>query len=404
MAIEHDIVIRGGTIMDGTVARRTWATLRSRTGASPNLEGVRSRPPRDRRRWPVGHARLRGHSYPLRRPGDVGLLPGAIVVARRYHCRDGQLRRRFCAGPQEHTGRGHRPDGRRGGHSRTRLHEGLDWSWESFAEDLTALERRRHDIDFCALLPHAPMRVYVMGDRALNLEDANQEDIQRMREITADAVRAGAFGFSTSRTIAHKTLAGDHTPTLRAHEAELTGIAMGLKDAGVGFIEMTSDWNTPDPATEFAMVRRVMQACGRPLVFSLNERHDRTTAGGSAGAVNPGRGRWPAGALRRATASDRRPARPDGQPEPVCRHPDVSLHRRSPTGTACRGDAGPQRQDQDHHRGPAEFNTWSLLSRVGFERMFHFTDPLNSRRHATHPSPRSRPARAERRRTSPTTC
>ncbi len=57
------------------------------------------------------------------------------------------------------------------------LHEGLDWTWESFAEYLTALERRSHDIDFCALLPHAPMRVYVMGDRALNLEDANQADI-----------------------------------------------------------------------------------------------------------------------------------------------------------------------------------------------------------------------------------
>jgi N-acyl-D-aspartate/D-glutamate deacylase len=125
------------------------------------------------------------------------------------------------------------------------LHEGLDWSWESFSDYLTALERRSHDIDFCALLPHAPMRVYVMRDRALNLEDANQADIQQMREITADAVRGGAFGFSTSRTIAHKTLAGDHTPTLRAQEAELMGIAMGLKDAGKGFIEMTSDWNTP---------------------------------------------------------------------------------------------------------------------------------------------------------------
>src|SRR5277367_6990915 len=78
------------------------------------------------------------------------------------------------------------------------LNEGLDWNWESFAEYLTALERRRHDIDFCALLPHAPMRVYVMGDRAMALEDANQEDIARMREITAEAIRAGAFGFSTS--------------------------------------------------------------------------------------------------------------------------------------------------------------------------------------------------------------
>ncbi len=127
------------------------------------------------------------------------------------------------------------------------LNEGLDWSWESFSEYLTALERRKHDIDFCALLPHAPMRVYVMGDRAMALEDANQEDIARMREITAEAVRAGAFGFSTSRTLAHKTLAGDPHPGLRAQENELMGIAMGMKDAGAGFIEMTSDWNTLIP-------------------------------------------------------------------------------------------------------------------------------------------------------------
>ena len=169
----------------------------------------------------------------------------------------------FAPVRQEHAGRSRRADGRRGGPAgplperRPRLDAG-----RAFAEYLTALERRSHDIDFCALLPHAPMRVYVMGDRAMSLEDANQADIARMREITADAVRAGAFGFSTSRTIAHKTLAGDHTPALRAQETELMGIAMGLKDAGEGFIEMTSDWNTPDPATEFAMVRRIMQAAG----------------------------------------------------------------------------------------------------------------------------------------------
>ncbi len=68
------------------------------------------------------------------------------------------------------------------------------------------------------------------------------------------------------------------------------GIAMGMKDAGGGFIEMTSDWNTPDPATEFAMVRRIMEASGRPLVFSLNQRHDRTDGvEGPAGPVHPGR-------------------------------------------------------------------------------------------------------------------
>jgi N-acyl-D-aspartate/D-glutamate deacylase len=156
------------------------------------------------------------------------------------------------------------------------LAQGLDFKWESFAEYLAVLDAKPRDIDICALVPHAALRVYVMGERALALENANQGDIAEMRRLVAEAVRAGAFGFSTSRTISHKTLKGDATPTLRAQEEELTGLAMGLKDAGAGFMETVSDWNTPDPATEFAMVRRIAERCGRPVVFSLTQRHDRT--------------------------------------------------------------------------------------------------------------------------------
>lgn len=258
------------------------------------------------------------------------------------------------------------------------LYEGLDWSWESFGDYLTALERRRHDIDFCALLPHAPMRVYVMGDRALNLEDANQADIAQMRQITADAVRAGAFGFSTSRTIAHKTLAGDLHPGLRAQENELMAIAMGLKDAGKGFIEMTSDWNTPDPATEFAMLRRVIVESGRPLVFSLTQRHDGTTAwkdllalstqavseGLPVRCVAPPR---PIGALLGLSGSQ--------NPFAGTRSYRSIAHLPVPERVAAMRD--PEMRAKITTEDPKEFNTWSLLGRIGFERMFRFTDPLN---------------------------
>ncbi|MSO99507.1 MAG: D-aminoacylase [Acetobacteraceae bacterium] len=258
------------------------------------------------------------------------------------------------------------------------LNEGLDWTWESFGEYLTALERRKHDIDFCALLPHAPMRVYVMGDRAMALEDANQEDIARMRELTAEAIRAGAFGFSTSRTIAHKTLAGDHHPGLKAQENELMGIAMGMKDAGGGFIEMTSDWNTPDPATEFAMVRRIMEASGRPLVFSINQRHDRTEAwkdllalSGKAAAdglnircVAPPR---PIGALLGLTGSQ--------NPFAGTRTYHSIAHLPLEARVAAMRD--PAVKAKIITEDPAEFNTWSLLTRIGYARMFRFADPLN---------------------------
>ena len=154
--------------------------------------------------------------------------------------------------------------------------EGLKWEWESFGEFLTSLERRQRDIDLCALLPHAAVRVYVMGERAIRHEAANQGDIAQMRQIVEQSVRAGAFGVSTSRTISHKSLKGEYIPTLRAAEEELTGLAMGMKDAGSGFLEIVGDWNQPDPATEFAMLRRVVEKCGRNAVFSLTQRHDRT--------------------------------------------------------------------------------------------------------------------------------
>lgn len=155
------------------------------------------------------------------------------------------------------------------------LHEGLKWNWESFPEYLDVLDTRRRDIDICAQLPHGALRVYVMGERGANLEAATDTDIAAMRRLAAEAARAGAIGFSTSRTLNHKTAKGDPTPSLRATEAELTAIAMGLKDANSGVLELISDFNTPDVKTEFAMIRRIVEASGRPLSLSLGQRHSR---------------------------------------------------------------------------------------------------------------------------------
>ncbi len=149
------------------------------------------------------------------------------------------------------------------------LHEGLSWKWESFGEYLDAVEKQPHDIDVCAQLPHGALRVYVMGERGAKLEAATPEDIAEMRRLSADAMRAGALGFSTSRTLNHKTVKGDPTPSLRATEAELVGIAQGLADAGTGVIELISDFNVPDLQTEFAMVRRIVETSRRPLSLSL---------------------------------------------------------------------------------------------------------------------------------------
>ena len=155
------------------------------------------------------------------------------------------------------------------------LHEGLDWQWESFDDYLRAVERRPHDMDIGAQLPHGALRVYVMGERAARLEPATERDVAQMRELAAEATRAGALGFSTSRSINHKSVKGEPTPSLRASEAELTGIAMGLADAGGGVLQLLSDFTTPSAIEEFAMLRRVVEKSGRPLSFSLAQNNNR---------------------------------------------------------------------------------------------------------------------------------
>lgn len=149
------------------------------------------------------------------------------------------------------------------------LHEGLKWGWQSFGEYLDALERVPHDMDIGAQLAHGPLRVFVMGERGAALEEATADDIAQMRRLTADAMAAGALGFSTSRTILHRTATGEPTPGLRASEDELKAIALGMADAGSGVFELISDFSTPDPVSEFAMIRRLIEASRRPLSLSL---------------------------------------------------------------------------------------------------------------------------------------
>jgi N-acyl-D-aspartate/D-glutamate deacylase len=152
------------------------------------------------------------------------------------------------------------------------LDEGIEWSWESFGAYLDAVERRPHDIDLAAQLPHGALRLYVMGERAARLEDATDEDAAAMRVLAAEAMRAGAIGFSTSRTLNHRTASGDPTPSLRARADELEAIALGVADAGHGVIELISDF-WPDPDAEFDLVRSIVSASGRPLSLSLAQSH-----------------------------------------------------------------------------------------------------------------------------------
>ncbi|HEY1299317.1 MAG TPA: amidohydrolase family protein [Stellaceae bacterium] len=150
------------------------------------------------------------------------------------------------------------------------LAEGLKWDWQSFPDFLDTLEKMPRAIDVAAQLPHHPLRVYAMGERAIRREPATAEDIAEMRRLTEEAVCAGVFGFTTSRTNAHKTTQGEMVPGRFAEIDELAGIAAGLGAAGAGTFGMNSDFE--DEAAEFEWLTRLGRETGRPVWFLLTDR------------------------------------------------------------------------------------------------------------------------------------
>ncbi len=153
------------------------------------------------------------------------------------------------------------------------LSEGLPWNWHSFPDFLDAVAARSYDADVAAQVPHAALRVYVMGQRGADREPATDQDRRRMAELTAEGLRAGALGFSTSRTLNHRSADGKHIPTLRAEEAELTAIAHAMRDTGAGWLQIVSDFK--DQADEIELFRRLAKESGRPVTITLTQSDAR---------------------------------------------------------------------------------------------------------------------------------
>ncbi|HVV75071.1 MAG TPA: amidohydrolase family protein [Mycobacteriales bacterium] len=146
------------------------------------------------------------------------------------------------------------------------LHEGLSWDWETVADYLDVLNARRYDVDVATQVCHAPIRVYVMGERGANREAATPEEIAEMGRLAAEGIRAGALGFTTSRTLNHRTSRGNPTPTLTAAREELVGIARAIGETGQGVLQVVSDFSVDG---EDETLLEMMRESGRPLSFSL---------------------------------------------------------------------------------------------------------------------------------------
>jgi N-acyl-D-aspartate/D-glutamate deacylase len=269
----HDIVIRGGTIVDGTG--------RAAFRGDVAIAGGRI-------------AAVGGRAGPARRDIDAdGLLvtPGWVDVHTHY---DGQAMWDPLLAPScwhgvttvmfGNCGVGFAPVKK---HHRGALMDlmegveeipnpvlaaGLSWEWETFPQFMDELERRPRAIDICAQAAHLPLRVYVMGDRAIRREPATADDIAEMRDLTVEALRAGAFGFTTSRTDSHKAPDGELVPSRDADDHELLGIGAALGIAGRGAFGMNSDFD--DEEFELRWMRKLARDTGRPIWFLLTDRYE----------------------------------------------------------------------------------------------------------------------------------
>ena len=267
----HDIVIRGGSIVDGTGApafagRRRHRRRPHRPGRRQGRAGRREVKAEGRLvtpGWVDVHTHYDGQATwdPVLAPsswhgattimfGNCGV--GFAPVRQQHH----QALIDLMEGVEDIPG--------------IALAEGLKWDWESFPEYLDALSRLPRTIDVAAQIAHHPLRVYAMGERAIAREMATAEDIELMARLTEEALRAGAFGFTTSRTDQHKTPAGDLVPGRYAEHEELIAIGRAMGRAGRGAFGMLSDFE--DEAADFGWMRQVARDSNRPVWFLLTDR------------------------------------------------------------------------------------------------------------------------------------
>jgi N-acyl-D-aspartate/D-glutamate deacylase len=157
------------------------------------------------------------------------------------------------------------------------LAEGIPWGWESMADYMAAIAAMPHAIDFLVQVPHDPLRMYVMGERAVADELATDDDIAEMRALLRDSLRAGAAGFTTGRSDNHRTARGAATPASEVDARELAGIAEAFHGLGHGVLQAVSDFDMmrgPDRFDlEFDLLEAMVAASGgRPLSISTMQR------------------------------------------------------------------------------------------------------------------------------------
>ncbi|MGF7150139.1 N-acyl-D-aspartate/D-glutamate deacylase [Sphingomonas zeicaulis] len=265
----HDVVIRGGTIVDGTGAVPYVADIGLRDGVIAEIGTIET-----------------GGRNEIDAAG-LTVTPGFVDVHTHY---DGQITWESRMAPSSNhgvttvvmgnCGVGFAPV-RPGDHQlmiklmegvedipEVVMAEGVPFNWESFPDYLDALAARESDVDFATQIPHSPLRVFVMGERGANLEPATLEDLVEMRRHVREAVQAGALGVASSRNLFHRFRSGALAPSVTTDLDEVLALAEGLKDAGAGVFQCNPNLDN-DARTELDIFRAIAEQTGVPVTFSL---------------------------------------------------------------------------------------------------------------------------------------
>ncbi len=274
----HDLVIRGGRIVDGTGQAPFDADVAVRDGRITEVGRVEGRARReiraDGRIVTPGFVDIHTH-YDAQATWDPNLLPSGwhgVTTAVCGNCGVGFApakpdRREWLIGLME--GVEDIPG--------SALSEGIRWDWESFPEYLDALDRAPKALDLGTHVPHGAVRAYVMDERGARNEPATADDIEQMYRIVREGLEAGALGFSTSRTMGHRAVDGEPVPGTFAQEDELFGIGRALQDTGLGVFELAgagaagdAGGDGPESALEeIEWMHRLSAEIRRPVSFAM---------------------------------------------------------------------------------------------------------------------------------------